>query len=267
MAVKFRKVIISGLYLAQFVFRGVLLRALVFDKELRHKILARSVHISSRRILDALNVRVEKECIPNLENSNENYLIVSNHISFLDILVISSITPVNFITSVEMKNHPILGYLTRIGGSFYTERRSHHRLPEEIELITNRLKAGYNICLFPEGTSNDGLEVRQFRSSLFESVAQSGKSIVPICLKYTALDNHPLSPEDVKRIAWTNAQPFRENLMQILDLESIDVKVDIPMVIKSENINRRELCDMTHDIISKCYTDFYNKNKSLIKYK
>ncbi len=256
MATNFRKVIINGLYLTQFVLRGVLLKALVFDKELRHKILARSIHISSRRILDALNIHVERHLAIDIEKLTDNYLIVSNHISFLDILIISSVMPVNFITSVEMKSHPLLGFMTRLGGSFYTERRSATGLPEEIATISDKLTSGFNICLFPEGTSHDGVDVKAFRSSLFESAVKSGKSIIPVCIKYTALNGEGLTKEDVKQIAWIDNQPFKENLKHILDADSIDVKVEFLRPVKNRNGGRRELCREAYSAINDCYSNF-----------
>lgn len=104
-------------------------------------------------------------------------LLVSNHLSYLDILVIAAITPAVFVSKSEVRSWPIFGWLAALGGTVFIqrERRTHvGPVNREIESI---MAAGALVVIFPEGTSTNGEAVLPFRSSLLEPAAKSSQPI------------------------------------------------------------------------------------------
>jgi 1-acyl-sn-glycerol-3-phosphate acyltransferase len=111
-------------------------------------------------------------------------LLVSNHLSYLDILVIAAITPAVFVSKSEVRHWPVIGWLTAIAGTVYIvrERRTHvGAVNKEIE---SALADGVLVVVFPEGTSTNGTEVLPFRSPLLEPVVHGNHPIATGCLSY-----------------------------------------------------------------------------------
>jgi 1-acyl-sn-glycerol-3-phosphate acyltransferase len=111
-------------------------------------------------------------------------LLVANHLSYLDILVIASITPAVFISKAEVRRWPLLGWLASLGGTVFIqrERRTHvGMVNHEIEAA---LADGALVVIFPEGTSTNGEQVLPFRSSLLEPVTRGAHPIAVAHLHY-----------------------------------------------------------------------------------
>jgi 1-acyl-sn-glycerol-3-phosphate acyltransferase len=104
-------------------------------------------------------------------------LLVSNHLSYLDILVIASITPVVFVSKSEVRQWPVIGWPTALAGTIFIERaRRTHVGPINRE-IAAAMDAGAVVVVFPEGTSTNGEEILPFRSPLLEPVTKGNHPI------------------------------------------------------------------------------------------
>ncbi|MBN2830370.1 MAG: 1-acyl-sn-glycerol-3-phosphate acyltransferase [Candidatus Cloacimonetes bacterium] len=230
------------------------LRILIHDKSFRTITLAESVHATSKRLVKTFGLElhvINPELIEQLKR--RNHLFVANHITYLDILVLASLYPMNFITSTEMKDHPILGKLTEFGGSLYTNRSSIKSLPQEVELVAEFLRNGFNLGLFPEGTSFDGEVMRPFRNSLFQSAIEAGVPIQPICLRYTKINDKSIDNEDRRKIAWINNEPFHSHLKRVLKYNSISIDITILPEILPDESNRKILAAKVWDLINQAY--------------
>ncbi len=111
-------------------------------------------------------------------------LLVANHLSYLDILVIAAITPAIFVSKSEVRGWPVIGWLTALAGTVFIvrERRTHvGAVNKEIE---SALADGALVVVFPEGTSTNGEEVLPFRSSLLEPVTTGTYPIATGWLHY-----------------------------------------------------------------------------------
>jgi 1-acyl-sn-glycerol-3-phosphate acyltransferase len=94
-------------------------------------------------------------------------LIVSNHASWKDILVLGSVADVVFIAKSEVRDWPVFGWLARLQRSVFVERSQRGKTGAQISEVSQRLVAGEVVVLFPEGTTSDGNRVMPFKSSLF----------------------------------------------------------------------------------------------------
>jgi 1-acyl-sn-glycerol-3-phosphate acyltransferase len=111
-------------------------------------------------------------------------LIVSNHLSYLDILCYSSIAPCVFVSKSEVRNWPVFGRLATNGGSIYVDRKSRADAGRVAKEIENALRSGIRVVLFPEGTSTGGDTVFPFHAPLLESAIRAASVITPAAIAY-----------------------------------------------------------------------------------
>ncbi len=115
-------------------------------------------------------------------------LTVSNHLTYLDILVYGAVRPFVFVAKSEVRRWPLLGTLARLGGTIFVERDRSLQVAQAGKQMEQSLREGLAVLLFPEGTSSDGQEVLPFRSPLFEPAIRAGVSITAAAIRYHAED-------------------------------------------------------------------------------
>lgn len=113
--------------------------------------------------------------------------LVSNHSSWIDILSLRSNRLIYFVSKAEVANWPGVGFITRITGTVFIERRRSEAKRQEV-MLRERIAHDQLLCFFPEGTSTDGLRVLPFKSSLFSAFFTNGNGadimIQPVTVRY-----------------------------------------------------------------------------------
>lgn len=99
-------------------------------------------------------------------------LLVSNHLSYLDIVVLSSIRPCVFVAKRDVASWPLFGWLAHAAGTIFVDRERRFSSPKVVNGIRDAIAGGSVVVLFPEGTSSDGSTVLPFKSALLESAVQ-----------------------------------------------------------------------------------------------
>ena len=127
-------------------------------------------------------------------------LYISNHSSWLDILVLGATLDARFVSKAEVAEWPLIGWVSKLGRSVLVSR-NRGRTGSEAQELRARLEAGDSIILFPEGTTSDGARVLPFRSSFF-SVADAAARIQPLTVVYDRLGGLPLGRKDRPLFAW-----------------------------------------------------------------
>jgi len=146
------------------------------------KTIANIISQFSSKILRILDIK----CLYfNTWSSSYPGLIVSNHISYIDILVLAKLNPSLFITSNEVKNSPGIGLLTRLAGCLFVDRRRRDLLAQETKEIENVLREDISVVLFPEGTSSNGEVVLDFHAALYQSAIDAQKSVHNFYIHYS----------------------------------------------------------------------------------
>jgi lyso-ornithine lipid O-acyltransferase len=238
-------------WMAIFFIRGWLFKLTVKDPVRQRTALARNTSYISRQMLKAFGIKVKVNHPENLGSlASENHLVIANHVSYVDILVLASCHPLVFITSVEMAASPFLGDVTRIGGSLFTNRKKHTSLPQEIRNFASALTAGFNVVLFPEGTSTNGETIREFRKSLFQTSIIAQKPVLPICVKYQTLDGKPFETQAERDIiCWYGEMSFVPHFFKLLG-HKINAEVNVLSPISYDSaVNRQQLCDKVHALL------------------
>jgi 1-acyl-sn-glycerol-3-phosphate acyltransferase len=147
-------------------------------------------------------------------------LIVSNHLSYLDILVLSSVTPAVFVSKADVRRWPVFGWLSMLGGTVYIERERRTHVGAVNREIVSALADGVPVVVFPEGTSSDGQTILPFRSSLLEPVASGTHAITTSWIHYTLGDG-----DAGQEICYWGDHSFFPHLLNLLDKQKISAKV------------------------------------------
>ena len=121
-------------------------------------------------------------------------LLVSNHLSYLDIVVLSSIRPCVFVAKRDVASWPLFGWLALAAGTIFVDRERRFSSPNVVDRIRNAIAGGSVVILFPEGTSSDGSTVLQFKSALLESAVQLRAPIAAASIEY-AIDDGSVADE------------------------------------------------------------------------
>jgi 1-acyl-sn-glycerol-3-phosphate acyltransferase len=145
------------------------------------------MHRWSGRFLRALGVKVETDA-SDLRQLDEAGIWVSNHLSYLDILILGSQRPVVFISKSEVGAWPFLGSLVKCAGTIFLERRRRSDLLSANTAMQKVVEEGIPMVFFPEGTTTDGRQVRPFHAGLFEPAARHRWSILPSWIEYRHVD-------------------------------------------------------------------------------
>ncbi len=127
-------------------------------------------------------------------------LFVSNHSSWLDILVLGAVLQACFVAKTEVGTWPLIRTVARLGRTVFVSR-SRGRTGSEAEAMKARLAAGDSLILFPEGTSSDGTRVLPFRSA-FLATAGMARQVQPVSLVYDRLGGLPACRRDRPLFAW-----------------------------------------------------------------
>lgn len=216
-----------------------------------------AIRISSlhaRLILMVLNVRVTLKHAERFHTGGHVRLVISNHLSYVDIFIIASLLPSVFITSVELKQTPLLGTIARFAGCLFVERRKAFGLKKEIADIGSVLKQAFPVVLFPESTTSAGDHVLPFKNSLFDTAIQTHADIIPICLRYTRVNGEPITHHSRDSIYFYGNMTYGEHVPRLMALKSVDVEVLPQRHIKAHaHDSRKDLAKQTHDAINTAY--------------
>ncbi|MET0473696.1 MAG: lysophospholipid acyltransferase family protein [Mycobacterium sp.] len=146
----------------------------------------RAQRIYCRLMLRCLGVRITTSGGP-IRNLR-GVLVVSGHVSWVDIFVIGAVLPGSFVARADLIEWPALGVLARLMRVIPIERASLRRLPDVVRAVADRLSAGQTVVAFPEGTTWCGLGYGRFRPAMFQGAVDAGRPVQPLRLTYRHRD-------------------------------------------------------------------------------
>jgi 1-acyl-sn-glycerol-3-phosphate acyltransferase len=206
--------------------------------------------------LKIMGVKVGEKGFDNIPK--DSVLFVSNHTSYLDILVLGSKIKVRFTPKIEISKWPVINFLVKMSLPVYITRNASKSL-EQRNKIKEIIESGDSILIFPESTTNDGREVLPFKSSLF-SVAEPAEeehedehiAIQPISIVYTHIDGKPANNENMDMVAWYGDMKFLPHFWNLLAAKGAKVKIMYHSELYYEDFgDRKTLSKHCEDVISK----------------
>jgi 1-acyl-sn-glycerol-3-phosphate acyltransferase len=199
---------------------------MVFDLRLQRSI----PHLYHRILCALIGVRIREI---GTRSAASPALILSNHVSWLDICVITALGPVVFVAKSEVAGWPVFGWLARLQRTVFIDRQARHRTGAATREIAGRLLGGDAVVLFAEGTSSDGIRVLPFRSALVGAVhhalgagtQHTHVTVQPMSLAYVSLSGLRMGRGLRERVAWYGDAELVPHLLSVLASGAVDVTV------------------------------------------
>ncbi len=182
-------------------------------------------------------------------------LVVSNHSSYLDIPVLGQAAPVRFTPKSEIRNWPLIGWLSVLAGCVFIERR-RDKTPEARKNLEAVMRRGEVISLFPEGSTNDGSELLPFHSSFFSlaelTIEGAPLKVQPVSIIYTKHDGSPLNRAEMDKVAWYAEMEFVPHLWGFLQTEGVLATISFhpPMTLTESGGDRKLLASQCETLIA-----------------
>lgn len=170
-------------------------------------------------------------------------LVVSNHLSYLDILIYSAAMPCAFVSKIEVNTWPYFGVAARAGGTLFIDRSSRASAAAVAAEMVERLRLPIPLLLFAEGTSTDGAMVLPFYSSLFEPAVKMGAAVTSAAVRYVIERGVP-----ERELCWFNNAGFLPHLWKALGTPGLSARVIFGS--PASYANRREAARATHAQVS-----------------
>lgn len=191
-----------------------------------------------RTLLGILGIRVTVDGTP----MRTPHLIVSNHVSWLDIPVIGAVAQVRFVSRHDVKHWPIAGILADACGTLYLDRGAG-RSRFTAESMRARLKSGA-VALFPEGTTTDGRQVSPFRARLFQAAIDAGTPVQPLALRYgPGPDGSPIA-------AFVGDDSLLPHVLRILRSGGLQVDMQVLPTLQADGATGRgALSSRAHQLV------------------
>lgn len=174
-------------------------------------------------------------------------LLVCNHVSWLDITVLSAVAPVSFVAKSEVARWPVFGLFAKLQRSIFVDRQRRTATAGVTAEMAARLSAGDAVVLFAEGTSSNGGRVLPFRSALLGAVreALAGSEAVwvqPVAIRYRGSNGLPYGRSDAPRLAWYGDMDMLPHLRGMLADERPDAEIRFgaPVAVSADT-NRKTL--------------------------
>jgi len=172
-------------------------------------------------------------CIKGAHDHDGPVLYASNHIGWLDIIVLGGkLKNASFIAKAEMTTWGLMGAICKLHKTIFVDRAKRTDTSRQADALTSRVGDGHSLILFPEGTSTDGMRVDPFKSSLFAVAERADEAshhrllIQPVTIAYTEMNGVPIVRSQKPLVAWLGDMELFEHLRQFMGLARTVVTIE-----------------------------------------
>jgi len=179
----------------------------------------------------------------------EATLYVMNHISWFDIPILACQQPLHFLSKAEVRNWPLIGWLADRAGTLFIQRGRHGAAQKSLKEITDCLRSGGSVVIFPEGTTTDGKSVKKFHGRLLQAAIDAQVKIQPIALRYP--HKQGVNPN----VPYIGDMSFMDSLLGLTRANPLDVElhflppIDIHLDLTTET-NNKQLAELSRAAIA-----------------
>lgn len=191
------------------------------------------------------------------------YVIIANHVSYVDGIVLGAIFPIVFVSKKEVRSWPIVGQWNILCGTIFINRQHKEEVGSLVEEMTRKLKQEANILLFPEGTSTNGERMLPFQTVPLAAPLRSRSIIVPATIAYKSIDDNPVGTANRDLIYWYGEMDFVSHFWKLLALRSVEVLVTIQPKVEcfrypDNSAGRKKLAEDCYDRVLGRVTEKYS---------
>jgi lyso-ornithine lipid O-acyltransferase len=170
-------------------------------------------------------------------------LLVSNHVSWLDIVLIGAHAPVHFLSKAEVRDWPVIGWLASAAGTLFIQRGQASGSALQSQLAS-ALQQGCSLVIFAEGTTTAGDQVRTFHGRLMSCAIDAATQIQPVAIAYRKQGQRDTTAPFI------NDDEFSTHLLRLLGSSRIDVDLHFLGDLSPQAGNRNHLARCAHSAVS-----------------
>jgi 1-acyl-sn-glycerol-3-phosphate acyltransferase len=189
----------------------------------------------SAKLLRILNVTLRVEG-PAPSISESGAMVAANHVSWLDIFVVSSVRPTRFVAKSEIRLWGIAGWIADRAGTLFIRRDQLRDTARINALVHDALASGDCVGLFPEGITSEGDMLHKFHSALFESAVANEAHVHPAAIRYEKPDGSLL-----REFSFRGERTFSESIRLILGERSATARIAFAPAVETRGAHRRDV--------------------------
>jgi 1-acyl-sn-glycerol-3-phosphate acyltransferase len=167
-------------------------------------------------------------------------MIAANHVSWLDIFLISSVRPTCFIAKSEVLEWGMVGWIAEHAGTLFVRRDQWRDATRVNAVVHAALAEGHCVGLFPEGVTTEGDVLLKFHSALFQPAVANDAHVHPAAIRYERSDGSLC-----REISFRGERTFIESLRLIIDEPSVTARISFAPVVETSGTHRRDVAQAT----------------------
>jgi lyso-ornithine lipid O-acyltransferase len=168
--------------------------------------------------------------------------VISNHLSYLDIVVFAALHPCVFVSKAEIRSWPVVGWMTTMSGTVYVARGHGGSAMRAREGMQAAVDAGLPVVFFPEGTTTNGAEMLKFHSGLLGQVLDGGSPVTAAYIRYRLGDGNGEDVSVADDVCYWGDGNMLAHIFKFLGLRGVKVEVkfaDGPIAFSSNALHRK----------------------------
>ena len=213
---------------------------------------ARLLHYWASCAVWALGIKTRVKGRPAGRDNGRPVFFTSNHMGYMDIVILASVFPFTFISKKEAGDWPLLGPLIRSAGTLFVDRADRAGTAAFAETTSRYMGDGADIMVFPEGTSTNGEQVLPFKSSLFVVPVKTGAMVQPVTVNYLSWGGETFSKKIRDNICWYGDMTLAPHLWNLLSRRGLRVEITFGPVIEPDS-NRKTLALEAHERVARAF--------------
>lgn len=174
-------------------------------------------------------------------------IFTSNHMSYLDIIVLGASLPGSFVSKAEVRKWPLIGQIAKLSGTVFVSRKKSSATSQLAD-VEKALDNGKNLVLFPEGTTSNGKTVLNFKSSLLKVVEKREVTVQPVTLNYTHINGLPIQANERVKIAWIGDAQLLPHLLEFVNLGFVRAEVILHPPLSAKG-DRKLIAEEAHKVV------------------
>lgn len=207
------------------------------------------VRLWSKRLLRIIDVRLHVHGQLPQARDGRPAMLVANHVSWLDIVVIDAVLPARFVAKSEIRGWPLIGWMSAKAGTLFIERARRRDTARIARQTSDALLAGDVCAVFPEGTTTDGSKVLPFHSSLLQPALLADADVFPVALRFERTDKSLC-----EEAAFDGDKTLWQAVRAVVSQTTIHAHVWFLDPVPVAGMNRRALALATRDVIARRLT-------------
>jgi lyso-ornithine lipid O-acyltransferase len=201
-------------------------------------------HLWNKGVARIVNLRVTVTgAVPNVQGG----LVVSNHVSYLDIITHGSVLPLRYSPKSDIAKWPLLGWYLGLSRPIWTDRQSRQTSKKTLRDFAKTMRNGIYLIVYPEGTSTDGKRgILPFKSTSFEAALVGNTPIIPVITRYNEVPGR-------STVCWYGDMTLLPHVWQLLRFPLIEAHMRFLEPIVPGGRSRKELASFVHDVMLREY--------------